>query len=210
MPATTGAAVAGTDQNKDMQSAIDKVQDPKLKAALGKSAKGQPLNPEEEKMVAGAALMKSESRRRTIRESEVQQAQVVLAAQDMVDNIQGMIEDATEMQFKELPALVDSIRNQIGMEQAVQFQQDATAALTGLVQSLQGTKTSLEQGLGVVTGQNQMAPGIDAAMGGEPPPGAAAPMEPAAPGQEVDLSLDANLEEPEAEPAGGRLGRERR
>ena len=209
MPATTGAAVAGTDQNKDMQSAIDKVQDPKLKAALAKSAKGQPLNPEEEKMVAGAALMKSESRRRTIRESEVQQAQVVLAAQDMVDNIQGMIEDATEMQFKELPALVDSIRNQIGMEQAVQFQQDATAALTGLVQSLQGTKTSLEQGLGVVTGQGQVAPGLDAAMGGEPAPGAEAPVA-AAPGQEVDLSLDANLDEPEAEPAGGRLGRERR
>ena len=209
MPATAGAAVAGTDQNKGMESSIDKVQDPKLKAALGKSAKGQPLNPEEEKMVAGAALMKSESRRRTIRESEVQQAQVVLAAQDMVDNIQGMIEDATEMQFKELPALVDSIRNQIGMEQAVQFQQDATAALTGLVQSLQGTKTSLEQGLGVVTGQSQMAPGLDAAMGGEPPAGAAVPVAPV-PGEEVDLSLDANLDEPEAEPAGGRLGRERR
>jgi hypothetical protein len=210
VPATTGAAVTGTDQNKDMQSAIDKVQDPKLKAALGKSAKGQPLNPEEEKMVAGAALMKSESRRRTIRESEVQQAQVVLAAQDMVDNIQGMIEDATEMQFKELPALVDSIRNQIGMEQAVQFQQDATVALTGLVQSLQGTKTSLEQGLGVVTGQGQVAPGLDAAMGAAAPAGAEAPVA-AAPGEEeVDLSLDANLDEPEAEPAGGRLGRERR
>lgn len=210
VPATTGAAVTGTDQNKDMQSAIDKVQDPKLKAALGKSAKGQPLNPEEEKMVAGAALMKSESRRRTIRESEVQQAQVVLAAQDMVDNIQGMIEDATEMQFKELPALVDSIRNQIGMEQAVQFQQDATVALTGLVQSLQGTKTSLEQGLGVVTGQGQVAPGLDAAMGAAAPAGAEAPVA-AAPGEEeVDLSLDANLDEPEAEPAGGGLGRERR
>jgi hypothetical protein len=209
VPATTGTPVAGTDQNKMMQSAIDKVQDPKLKAALGKSAKGQPLNPEEEKMVAGAALMKSESRRRPIRESEVQQAQVVLAAQDMVDNIQGMIEDATEMQFKELPALVDSIRNQIGMEQAVQFQQDATAALTGLVQNLQGTKTSLEQGLGVVTGQGQMAPGLDAAMGGEPPPGAEAPIAPPADDEEeVDLSLDANLDEPE--PAGGGLGRERR
>ena len=210
VPATAGAAVAGTDQNKAMQSAIDKVQDPKLKAALGKSAKGQPLNPEEEKMVAGAALMKSESRRRTIRESEVQQAQVVLAAQDMVDNIQGMIEDATEMQFKELPALVDSIRNQIGMEQAVQFQQDATAALTGLVQSLQGTKTSLEQGLGVVTGQGQVAPGLDAAMGAAAPAGAEVPVADAPGEEEVDLSLDANLDEPEAEPAGGRLGRERR
>jgi hypothetical protein len=210
VPATAGTAVTGADQNKTMQSAVDKVQDPKLKAALGKSVKGQPLSPEEEKMVAGAALMKSESRRRTIRESEVQQAQVVLAAQDMVDNIQGMIEDATEMQFKELPALVDSIRNQIGMEQAVQFQQDATAALTGLVQNLQGTKTSLEQGLGVVTGQNQTAPALDAAMGGEPAAAATAPMEPAAGDEELDLSLDANIEEPEAEPAAGGLGRERR
>ena len=210
VPTTAGTSVSGADQYKSMLSAIDNLQDPKIKDDLGKSAKGQPLNPEEEKMVAGAALMKSESRRRTIRESEVQQAQVVLAAQDMVDNIQGMIEDATEMQFKELPALVDSIRNQIGMDQAVQFQQDATAALTGLVQSLQGTKTSLEQGLGVVTGQSQMAPGIDAAMGAAPVAGAEIPAEPAPGEEEVDLSLDANLEEPEPEAAGGRLGRERR
>ena len=54
-----------------------------------------------------------------------------------------------------------------------------------------------------------MAPGLDAAMGASPPAGAEAPVA-AAPGEEVDLSLDANLDEPEAEPAGGRLGRERR
>ena len=217
-PPTSSGAVTGSDskqQAADTMATINKTRDPKLRAALTKSAKGQGLTPDEQKLVAGAALMKTEGTLkrayRVIKESEVQQAQVVLAAQDMVDNIQGMIEDATEMQFKELPALVDSIRNQIGMDQAVQFQQDATAALTGLVQSLQGTKTSLEQGLGVVTGQSQMAPGIDAAMGGEPPPGAAAPMDPAADGEEdIDLSLDANLEEPEAEPAGGSLGRERR
>ena len=86
-------------------------------------------------------------------ESEVQQAQVVLAAQDMVDKMQGMIEDTTEMQFKELPALVDSIKNQIGADQAAQFNNDAQAALTGLVQNLQGSKQQLEQALGVVTGQ---------------------------------------------------------
>ena len=53
-----------------------------------------------------------------LQESEVQQAQVVLAAQDMVDSVQGMLEDVSEMQFKELPALVDSIRNQVGTAQA--------------------------------------------------------------------------------------------
>lgn len=219
MPATSSGSVTGTEAAKttaDTMTTINKTRDPKLRMALTKAAKGQGLTADEQKMVAGAALTKTEGTLRraykVIKESEVQQAQVVLAAQDMVDNIQGMIEDATEMQFKELPALVDSIRNQIGMEQAVQFQQDATAALTGLVQNLQGTKTSLEQGLGVVTGQQTMAPGLDAAMGGEPPPGAEPPLaaEPAAGDEELDLSLDANIEEPEEQPAAGRLGRERR
>jgi hypothetical protein len=221
MPATSSGSVIPADQKSDPGQAaanmntINKTRDPKLRMALTKAAKGQGLTPDEQKMVAGAALTKTEGTLKRaykiIKESEVQQAQVVLAAQDMVDNIQGMIEDATEMQFKELPALVDSIRNQIGMDQAVQFQQDATAALTGLVQNLQGTKTSLEQGLGVVTGQQQMAPGLDAAMAGEPPAGAEAPIAPVPDDEEeVDLSLDANLDEPEAEPAGGRLGRERR
>jgi len=196
-----------------------KVEDPKLAAALKKQQAGGTLTKDESDLVAQAALAQTESRLRhtmgrfkKLTESEVQQAQVVLAAQDMVDNIQAMIEDATEMQFKELPALVDSIRNQIGMEQAVQFQQDATAALSGLVQNLQGTKTSLEQGLGVVTGQSQGTAAIDAAMGTEPPEGAEAPLEPAVDGEEeIDLSLDANLDEPEEEPGTGpALGRERR
>jgi hypothetical protein len=124
-------------------------------------------------------------------EGEVQQAQVVLAAQDMVDKLQSMIEDSTEMQFKELPALVDSIKNQIGQEQAAQFNNDAQAALSGLVQNLQGSKQQLEQALGVVTGQGPVAmPGGDmgapggmpAAPGGDmglagPPPGGEMPPE---------------------------------
>ena len=102
-------------------------------------------------------------------EGEVQQAQVVLAAQDMVDKMQDMIEDSTSMQFKELPALVDSIKNQIGQEQAAQFNNDAQAALSGLVQNLQGSKQQLEQALGVVTGQ-PATPGGDMGMTGGMPP----------------------------------------
>ena len=36
------------------------------------------------------------------------------------------------MQFKELPALVDSIKNEVGVDQAAQFNADAAAALSGL------------------------------------------------------------------------------
>jgi hypothetical protein len=120
-------------------------------------------------------------------EGEVQQAQVVLAAQDMVDKMQSMIEDSTEMQFKELPALVDSIKNQIGPDQAAQFNNDAQAALSGLVQNLQGSKQQLEQALGVVTGQPAMpgagmgmpaAPGGDMGLAGPPPGGEEMPPAP--------------------------------
>ena len=170
-PAAPGAPAA-----PNLSQATSTVKDPKLKAALDKSTKGQTLTPDEQKMVAGAAMMAAESRLRRayrmLKESEVQQAQVVLAAQDMVDKMQSMLEDASEMQFKELPALVDSIKNQVGIDQAAQFNIDATAALTGLVQNLQSTKQQLDQALGVVTGATPPPDAGMAAMGGAPTPGA--------------------------------------
>jgi hypothetical protein len=204
-------------QQQQTQKAVSTIKDPKLKAALDKSAKGQNLNPEEQKMVAGAALMKTETKLRNafriVKESEVQQAQVVLAAQDLVDKMQGMLEDTTELQFKELPALVDSIKNQVGIDQAQQFNTDASAALAGLVQNLQGAKQQLETALGVVTGQTPAAPALDAAMAGAEP----------AVDADLDAELDANLEvepgeealpaeEPEEPVAGGKgaFGRARR
>lgn len=103
----------------------------------------------------------------TLREaSEVQQAQVVLAAQDMVDKMQKMLEEVSAMQFKDLPALVDSIKNEVGQQQATQFNADATAALTGLMQNLQAGKQQMDAALGVVTGQQMGAP-VDAGLGAD-------------------------------------------
>lgn len=196
--------------------------DPKLAAALKKSQAGQTLNPEEQKMVAGAAMMAQESRLRRayrmLKESEVQQAQVVLAAQDMVDKMQGMLEDVSELQFKELPALVDSIKNQVGIDQATQFNGDASAALSGLMQNLQAAKQQLDQALGVVTGTAAPAAPDAAAMGAQA--GAAAGAELGAEAG-AELGADAALDDldaigadanddMEAEPAGAALGRARR
>ena len=139
--------------------------------------------------------------------SEVQQAQVVLASQDMVDQVQGMSEDISAMQFKDLPALVDQIKNEVGVDQAAQFNSDATAALSGLLQNLQAAKQQLETALGVVTGQAPVVPGADitadAGLGGEMPAELPAPGE-----QEIDVT-DVDIEEPEQEPVAG-LGRQRR
>jgi hypothetical protein len=196
---------------KPAQPATVQVKDPKLAAALKKSQSGQTLNPDEQKLVAGAAMMQAESRLRRamqrLNESEVQQAQVVLAAQDMVDKMQGMLEDVTELQFKELPALVDSIKNQVGIDQATQFNTDATAALAGLVQNLQGAKAALDQALGVVTGQ---APAPDAGMATAPGVvDVQANM--AAPAPEMGGEMPPEVPaEPEAAMGGAGLGRARR
>ena len=213
-PATSGGGVStgAADANKAKQD-INKIQDPKLKAAMTKTAAGQNLSPDEQELVKATALqaVTAESRRRLGRqlsESEVQQAQVILASQDMVDQVQKMIEQVTSLQFKDLPALVDQIRNEIGYEQATQFNADATAALGGMVQNLQGSKTQLEGAMGTVTGQAPVVPGVtdvDAEL----------PVDPMADaGDELDLDIDAEIDDEEVdaeeEPVKTSLGRGRR
>ena len=213
-PATSGGGVStgAADANKAKQE-INKIQDPKLKAAMTKTAAGQNLTPDEQEMVKATALqaVTAESRRRSGRqlsESEVQQAQVILASQDMVDQVQKMIEQITSLQFKDLPALVDQIRNEIGYEQATQFNADATAALGGMVQNLQGSKAQLEGAMGTVTGQAPVVPGVtdvDAEL----------PVDPMADaGDELDLDIDAEIDDEEVdaeeEPVKTSLGRGRR
>ena len=155
-----------------------------------------------------AMMERRQSLRSRLQEaSEVQQAQVVLASQDMVDQVQGMSEDISAMQFKDLPALVDQIKNEVGADQAAQFNTDATTALSGLLQNLQAAKQQLENALGVVTGQAPVVPGTDmtadAGLGGEMPAELPAPGE-----EEIDVT-DVDIEEPEQEPVAG-LGRQRR
>jgi len=203
---------------KAIDSAIQgKTLTPAEKAVIGKTlstvqqaaAKDTRL----QQMLKTATAMESKKARRLREASELQQAQVVLAAQDMVDQIQKMIEQVSAMQFKDLPALVDSIRNDVGMDQAQQFNNDVTAALQGLIQGLQGSKTQLETAQGVLTGQAPVVPGQDAgAAGAAPLPGSTLPG--AGQGEvdvDADLSLDANLppEDDEELPAKA-LGRERR
>jgi hypothetical protein len=210
MAGATGAPVA---QAQAVQN-IAAQKDPKVKMALTKASKGQNLNPEEQKMVSGVALMKAESRLRKafqrLNESEVQQAQVVLAAQDMVDSMQGMLEDVSAMQFKELPALVDSIKNQVGQEQAMQFNTDAGAAFSGLMQNLQSAKQQLDAALGVVTGQAPAAiPGMEAGAEIGADLGAELGADLGAADDLAGLDADADFDEVPAEPKAG-LGRARR
>jgi hypothetical protein len=201
--ALAAQAVAGA--NPQQQQALMAAQQQQKKRQIQDAIKAKQAEIADLQKQMNNPVMSTMEGRQRLKESEVQQAQVVLASQDMVDQVQKMSEQISAMQFKDLPALVDQIKNEVGVDQAMQFNTDATAALAGLLQNLQGAKTQLEQALGVVTGQAPQVPGEELA-----PP---APGEeeididaeiPTADGEEdIDAEMDANIE-----PAG--LGRERR
>lgn len=140
---------------------------------------------------------------------EVEKSQVILAAQDMVDTVQKMIEQVSKMNAEELPAVVTGVENEIGANEGEQFMSSSSAALTELLANLAKAKGALSQALGIVTGQGA---GASADMGAEAPEadmGAEAP--------ETDMSIESppepemGAEEPEEEPEEmGGAGRELR
>jgi hypothetical protein len=136
---------------------------------------------------------------------EVQKSQVILAAQDMIDTVQKMIEQISKMNAEELPAVVTGIQNEIGTSEAEQFQQSAGGALTQLQQSLTEAKTNLSSSLGVITGEGAAMPGEE--LGGEPESDLGSDLGDEEFDQE-DMEMD-TLPEPEEEDLDG-AGREMR
>lgn len=124
---------------------------------------------------------------------EVEKSQVILAAQDMIDTVQKMYEDINDMLVKELPALVDSIQSEIGVNESTAFNDAASQSLTALNAALQEAQTSLKGALGGLTGQG----GEDAFAQGAPEMGADLGAEM---GDEMgaDLGAEAGAEAPEA------------
>lgn len=123
-----------------------------------------------------------EQHRQQLVEGEVGNAEVLLAAKNMVDSIQDAIEKVGKMQNEQLPELLDSIRDQVGAEQAEGFKNAVGTTLDTLMQNLQTAREGVDGGVRILTGEqvdNPMAmPGDDLAGGdaGLPP----------APGSDLD------------------------
>lgn len=84
---------------------------------------------------------------------EVEKSQVVLAANEMIDEMQKMIESVSDMLVKELPAVVQGVSSEFGTNESDQFESQVTEALTQLQQSLTQAKSGLKSALGVITGE---------------------------------------------------------
>lgn len=90
---------------------------------------------------------------RKLYESEMGQAEAILAAKDMVDSVQDIIGKIGKMQNEQLPALYDTIRDQIGTEQADQFKMVVGSTLNGLIGQLNMTRDQLDNCARGLTGE---------------------------------------------------------
>jgi hypothetical protein len=207
MPTTGGVTTAGATANPGQQAALQTAQVQQNKKALQDAIRQKQKEISDLQKQMNNPMAMAESRRK-LKESELQSAQVVLASQDMIDRVQKMLEQISEMQFKDLPALTDSIKNDMGVDQATQFQSATAAALTQLLASVQQGKTQLETAQGVLTGQAPQVPGQDAALGAELGAGIGAEV-----GDELDADMDVEPmpdEEDDTEMPAAALGRDRR
>lgn len=168
----------------------EEVEDDDVEEACGSSSK----------LMAGKKKYgKKKMKEAKLTESEVETAQVVLAAQDMVDKIAGWMEDVADMQYKDLPGLVEMMRNEVGVNEAQAFLDAQTATLTTLLGSLEQAKTEATAAMAPLTGEQAVDP---SEFSGEPD------LEP-----DLDAGVD-NDTPPEADSDGDitepDLGRERR
>ena len=89
-----------------------------------------------------------------VRESaELEQAEVMLAAQELVDGLQKMVEDLAGMQVQKLMPIVDAMKEQLGFEQAEAYNASAEAALGTLLSSAKAAKGELENATLVARGE---------------------------------------------------------
>ena len=108
-----------------------------------------------------------EARKRQLKkkliESEALEAEVYLAAKDIVDRLQKVIEDLGQMQNEELQPLVDSIRQTMGDETASSFERIMSDAISDGLDTMREVRSSADSASRVLSGD--MPDDVDPSMG---------------------------------------------
>ena len=144
-----------------------------------------------------------ENKDQLIQESEMGRSQAILAAKDMVDSVQGMLEDVSEMANEQMPALLDTIRDQIGMTEAENFKASVGGILESLQAAISSSREQMDMAARALAGEQVDQPmdmAVDAQAGMAPPVEAG----------EVDVEVGDEFDA--TEPAAGpdAIGREKR
>ena len=147
----------------------------------------------QDKRIKKGAMKKEDTKDKAVKEGKEDEAELVMAAKDMVDRVTGWMEDTAEMQTESMLELADAIRDELGIQQSDAFVQTIKPALEAMYDDMETTRGSLTQGVGLLTGEGEP---VDT-MGDEV---ADAPVEPEA---EMEPTVDQEDEFAAAAPAAG-------
>ena len=104
-------------------------------------------------------------KKKPMKEGAEDQAEIVMAAKDMVDRVTGWMEDTAEMKTESMLDLADAIRDEMGVDSSNQYVETIKASLDELYASLESTRSALSSGVMMLTGEGEP---MDA-MGAEDP-----------------------------------------
>ena len=135
-------------------------------------------------------------------EQDLDSAELLLAAKDMVDRLQKMAEDVASMQVEDLMSLVDAMRDQFGVDKAEAFNASVESALQSSLDNIKATHSSVDNAIAVLSGE---APEGANDMGAIPGGDMETPADPA-----PDMDIDMDGSEPAAGPDDAPEGREKK
>lgn len=136
-----------------------------------------------------------------VNEGKEDEAEIVVAAKDMVNKITSWMEDTAQMQTESMLELSDAIRDELGTEKSQEFVGMIKPVLETLYQTLETTRESLTASVGLLTGEGEAVTpmGSDDGMGDMDADMAAPPED----GVESEFDLSGGDEFGAAAPAAG-------
>lgn len=141
--------------------------------------------------------------KKILKENEMEQAEIVLAAKSVTDELQAMAEKLAKIEATSIMPLLDNIRLNFGPQYADQLSADATTSLQAVLDAVKHAKdqigkniTNMQQ---IVTGEgagNDMATnvGVPDEAAAEPAPSDTAPAKPAKPAK-PELPSDGDIDD---------------
>lgn len=90
-------------------------------------------------------------------ESELEQAEAIMAAKNVVDRIQGMIEDLGEILNEDLPPLTDTIRDQMDSTQAQSYYDSVSSAIMSALEAMRVSREAADSAARSIAGEEGAA-----------------------------------------------------
>ena len=90
---------------------------------------------------------------RSLLENEMETSEILLASQDIVDQITDMYEKIAEIKSSSVLELVDRMTNELGQEQAMSFQNQIVPALEALEEALGTARQGAQDSVAIVKGE---------------------------------------------------------